>query len=187
VLASLINFGVARMLFTAGRRYRSITLEADAHHVMTDVWTSAGVLLGVGAVRLTGWGWLDPLIALVVAANIVWTGGRLVRRSVRGLMDSALPVEEQAVIKHILAQYQRHGIQYHTLRTRSAAARRFVSVHIVVPGVWTVQQGHEVLERIEAQIRDQLANATILTHLEPLEDPRSWQDTELERTDARQR
>jgi cation diffusion facilitator family transporter len=182
VIASLINFGIARILFTAGRRYHSITLEADAQHLMTDVWTSAGVLLGVGAVSLTGWDWLDPLIALAVAANIVWAGVRLVRRSVLGLMDTALPLEEQAVIKNILDQYQRNGMQYHALRTRSAAARRFVSVHILVPGAWTVQQGHDVLERIEAQIRAQLANATIFTHLEPLEDPVSWQDTELDRT-----
>src|SRR5205823_9722988 len=126
------------------------------------------------------------LIALAVAANIVWTGGRLVRRSVRGLMDTALPVEEQAVIKNILEQYQCDGIQYHALRTRSAAARRFVSVHILVPGAWTVQQGHDLLERIEAQIREQLANATIFTHLEPLEDPVSWQDTGLDRTHAPQ-
>ena len=121
---------------------------------------------------------------LAVAANIVWTGVRLVRRSVLALMDTALPVEERTVITNILEQYQHDGIQYHALRTRSAAARRFVSVHILVPGAWTVQQGHEVLERIEAQIREQLANATIFTHLEPLEDPVSWQDTELDRTPA---
>jgi cation diffusion facilitator family transporter len=184
LMASLINGGIARTLFAAGRRYQSITLEADAQHLMTDVWTSAGVLLGVGAVSLTGWEWLDPLVALAVAANIVWTGVRLVRRSVLALMDTALPVEEQTVITNILDQYQHDGIQYHALRTRSAAARRFVSVHILVPGAWTVQRGHEVLERIEAQIREQLANATILTHLEPLEDPVSWQDTELDRTPA---
>jgi cation diffusion facilitator family transporter len=186
VIASLINFGIARILLTAGRRYHSITLEADAQHLMTDVWTSAGVLLGVGAVYLTGWDRLDPLIALAVAANIVWTGVHLVRRSALGLMDTALPVEEQAVIKNILDQYQHDGMQYHALRTRRAAARRFVSVHILVPGVWTVQQGHDLLERIEAQIRAQLANATIFTHLEPLEDPVSWQDTELDRPNAQQ-
>jgi cation diffusion facilitator family transporter len=184
LMASLINGGIARTLFAAGRRYQSITLEADAQHLMTDVWTSAGVLLGVGAVSLTGWEWLDPLVALAVAANIVWTGVRLVRRSVLALMDTALPVEEQTVITNILDQYQHDGIQYHALRTRRAAARRFVSVHILVPGAWTVQRGHEVLERIEAQIREQLANATILTHLEPFEDPVSWQDTELDRTPA---
>jgi len=183
-VAALINYGIARVLLAAGRRYDSITLEADAHHLLTDVWTSAGVLLGVGAVRLTGWERLDPLIALAVAVNIVWTGVRLVRRSVLGLMDTALPLAEQAVIKNILAQYQREGIEYHALRTRRAAARRFVSVHVLVPGAWTVQRGHDVLEHIEAQIRAQLTNVTVFTHLEPLEDPVSWHDIELDRTNA---
>ena len=187
MMASLINFGIARTLFAAGRRYHSITLEADAQHLMTDVWTSAGVLLGVGAVRLIGWEWLDPIIALAVAGNIVWTGVCLLRRSVRDLMDTALPVEEQTNIKNILDLYRQHGIQYHALRTRRASARRFVSVHILVPGAWTVQRGHDLLERIEAQIRGQFANATVFTHLEPLEDPLSWQDTKIDRSNAPQK
>ena len=182
LIASLVNLGTARVLFGAGRRHRSITLEADAHHLMTDVWTSIGVLLGVGAVSLSGWVWLDPAVALVVATNIVWTGVRLIRRSLSGLMDTALPMEEQTVIKNALDQYRRDGIEYHALRTRSAGARRFASVHVLVPGEWTVQRGHDLLERIEAQIHGQLANATIFTHLEPLEDPASWQDIELDRT-----
>jgi cation diffusion facilitator family transporter len=182
--ASLVNFAVARILFVAGRRHHSITLEADAQHLMTDVWTSAGVLIGVGAVRLTGWQWLDPSIAFAVAANIVWTGVRLVRRSILELMDSALPLEERTIIKNILDQYQYDGIQYHALRSRRAAARRFVSVHILVPGTWTVQRGHDLVECIEARIRGQLANATVLTHLEPIEDPVSWQDTRFDRTET---
>lgn len=186
MIASLINFGIAQTLFTAGGRYHSITLEADAKHLMTDVYTSIGVLLGVGAVRLTGREWLDPIVALAVAANIICTGVHLVRRSVLELMDTALPLEEQAVIKNILDQYQDDRIQYHALRSRRAAARRFVSVHILVPGTWTVQRGHDLLERIEAQIRGQLVNTTILTHLEPLEDPVSWQDTRIDRTNTPQ-
>jgi cation diffusion facilitator family transporter len=181
VIASLINLGIARALFTAGRRYESITLEADAQHLMTDVWTSAGVLLGVGAVSVTGWERLDPIIAIAVAANIVWTGARLIRRSARGLMDAALSLEEQSVIKNILEKYQREGIQYHALRTRRAAARRFVSVHLLVPGSWTVQRGHDLLEHVERQIREQLANVTVFTHLEPIEDPVSWDDVGLDR------
>ena len=184
VLASLINLGTARVLFAAGRQYRSPTLEAGAHHLMTDVWTSAGVLLGVGAVSLTGWQPLDPLLAMLVAVNILRTGIVLLRRAVFGLLDSALPVEEQAIVTDILEQYQSHGMRYHALRTRSAGARRFVSVHILVPGVWTVQQGHDMLERIEAQIRTRLPQTTVFTHLEPLEDPVAWQDIELDRTDA---
>lgn len=184
IIASLINFGIAQTLFAAGRRYHSITLEADAQHLMTDVWTSAGVLLGVGAVRLTGWEWLDPIVALGVAANIVLTGARLVRRSVLDLMDTALPLEEQTIIKNILDQYQHDRVKYHALRSRRAAARRFVSVHILVPGTWTVQQSHDLLERIEAEIRGQLANTTVFTHLEPLEDPVSWLDAGIDRTNT---
>jgi cation diffusion facilitator family transporter len=187
VTASFINFAIARTLFAAGRRYHSITLEADAQHLMTDVWTSAGVLLGVGAVQLTGWARLDPIVALAVAANIVWTGVRLLRRSVLELMDTALPLEEQTIIKNILDQYQHDRIQYHALRTRRASARRFVSVHILVPGAWTVQRGHDLAERIEAQIRGQLANATVFTHVEPLEDPASWQDTDIDRINTARR
>jgi cation diffusion facilitator family transporter len=184
MLASLINLGTARVLFAAGRQYRSPTLEADAHHLMTDVWTSAGVLLGVGAVHVTGWQRLDPLLAMLVAVNILRTGVRLLRQAVFGLLDTALPAEEQTIITGILEQYQAHGMRYHALRTRSAGARRFVSVHILVPGAWTVQQGHDMLEQIEAQIRSHLPQTTVFTHLEPLEDPAAWQDLDLDRTDA---
>jgi cation diffusion facilitator family transporter len=181
LVASLVNLGTASVLFAAGRRYRSITLEADAHHLMTDVWTSVGVLLGVGAVRLTGWGWLDPVVALAVAANIVRMGVRLVHRSFHGLMDVALPVEEQAMIRKVLDRHRHEGIEYHAFRTRRAAARRFVSVHILVPGAWTVQQGHDLLERIEAEVCALLPQTTISTHLEPREDPASWHDVGLDR------
>jgi cation diffusion facilitator family transporter len=184
LVASLVNLGTARVLFAAGRRYQSITLEADAHHLMTDVWTSAGVLLGVGAVRLTGWGWLDPVVALAVAANIVRMGISLVRRSFHGLMDVALPVEEQALIKEVLDRHRHEGIDYHAFRTRRAAARRFVSVHVLVPGAWTVQQGHDLVERIEAEVCALLPHTTISTHLEPREDPASWHDVELDRAAA---
>ena len=128
LIASVINFVVARILLTAGRRHDSITLEADAHHLMTDVWTSIGVLVGVGAVSLTGWTWLDPAVALGVAVNIVWTGVDLLRRSALGLMDTALPAVEQNVIREVLDRYRADGIQYHALRTRRAAARRFISI-----------------------------------------------------------
>lgn len=181
VAASLINLVIAQVLLRAGRRYNSITLEADAHHLMTDVWTSGGVLLGIGAVVLTGWERLDPVIALIVAANIVWAGVSLVRRSALGLMDTALPAEDQAVIQEILESYRRQGLQFHALRTRSAAARRFVSMHVLVPGTWTVQRGHNLLEQIEAELHRKLELTTVFTHLEPLEDTASWQDTTLDR------
>lgn len=180
-IATLINFAVARVLLGAGRRHDSIALEADAHHLMTDVWTSVGVLVGVGGVAITGWQWLDPVIALAVAANILRTGYTLVRRSALGLMDTALPADEQRAVLDILERYRAEGVQYHALRTRRAASRRFIDFHVLVPGAWSVQQGHDLLERIEADIRAQLANTTILTHLEPIEDRASWDDMALDR------
>jgi cation diffusion facilitator family transporter len=167
-VASFINFGVARVLFRVGKRHCSITLEANAQHLMTDVWTSAGVLGAVGAVSLTGWNRLDPIIALIVAANIVWTGVRLMRESISGLMDVAIPARELDIIMKILDHYRSEGVTYHKLRTRRAGARGFVSMDVIVPSHWTIKSGHEVLERIEAEIRQALPNITAFTHLEPL-------------------
>ena len=181
-VASVVNLGVATMLLRAGRRYRSIALEADAHHLMTDVWTSVGVMVGVGAVAATGWNWLDPVIALVVALNVVRIGVGLMRRSALGLLDTAIPETDRAAVMRILAAYAAEGAEYHALRTRQAGTRRFVSVHVLVPGAWTVQRGHDVVEDVEAELRRRVPNATIFTHLEPAEDPRSFADTSLDRT-----
>ena len=164
-----------------GKKYESITLEADARHLMTDVWTSVGVIGGLVAVTLTGWQRLDPVVAIAVALNIVWSGCSLVRRSVLGLLDTALPANERQTIAGILEKYAGEGIQFHALRTRQAAARRFVSVHVLVPGEWTVRQGHQLLERLEFDIRDALREVTVLTHLEPAEDPASFLDIDLDR------
>lgn len=181
--ASLINLLVARILLRAGRQYNSITLEADSRHLMTDVWTSAGVVIGVGAVALTGWKWLDPVIALLVAANIVWSGASLVRRSLSGLLDPALPNEERLKVTTILDEFQQQaGVQWHALRTRSAGSRRFVSFHLLVPDAWTVRQGHDLAEQVEQRIRNTLSTTTVFTHVEPLGDPRAWNDTSLDRT-----
>lgn len=179
--ASLVNLGVGWMLLRAGRRHGSITLEANARHLFTDVWTSAGVIVGVVAVSVTGWQRLDPLIALAIAGNIVWTGTRILRSSVLGLMDTALPQQEQAAIRVVLDRYAAQGIHYHALRTRRAGTRRFVSVHVLVPGEWTVQRGHEMTEQIETDIRASLPNVAVLTHLESLNDPASWRDIHLDR------
>ncbi len=181
VLASLINLFTGWVLLRAGRQHRSITLEADAHHLLTDVWTSAGVLLGLVAVWATGWLWLDPVLALLVAANIVWTGVKLVRRSASGLMDESLPPEQLQTIQGVLAAYEAQGIAFHALLTRQAGARAFVTVHVLVPGHWSVQQGHDQVELIEADIRRALPHVHVLTHLEPIEDPLSLADQELER------
>jgi cation diffusion facilitator family transporter len=185
--ASLINLAVARVLFTAGSRYHSVTLEADAHHLMTDVWTSAGVIVGVGAATATGWTILDPLIAVGVALNVVRTGVDLLRRSMLGLLDTALPEPERRCIGAILDAHTGDGVEFHALRTRQAGARRFVSLHVLVPGEWTVQRGHDYLERLEEEIRGAVPNATVFTHLEPIEDPVSWEDEPLERRKGERR
>ena len=169
VAASLINFAVARTLIKVGKAQKSITLEANAHHLMTDVWTSVGVLAGVGVVSLTGWNRFDPIIATAVALNILWTGFRLIKESVQGLMDTALSPEEQETIRNILQGFTAEGIAFRNMQTRKAASREFVSVDILVPPVWTVEQGHQALSRIEEKIRETLQNATVLTHLEPME------------------
>ena len=183
--ASAINFGVARRLLKAAKEHRSITLEADAHHLMTDVWTSAGVIVGIAAVGITGWHRLDPLIAIAVAANIVFIGAQLLRRSVLGLMDQSLPAAEEQAIKEILSAYERQGVRYHALRTRRAGQRSFVSLHVLVPGAWTVQRGHDLLEEIERDIRKAVADATVFTHLEPADDPAAWEDIGLDRADRK--
>jgi cation diffusion facilitator family transporter len=181
VVASLINLATARILLGVGRQYKSITLEADAHHLLTDVWTSVGVILGVGLVWLTGWLWLDPAIAMLVAVNIVWTGWQLLRRSAAGLMDVSMPAEELATMEALLASYRAQGLDFHALRTRQAGTRAFVILHVLVPGEWTVQQGHDWSERIEADIRRALPHAHVTTHLEPKEDPVSLVDEGLDR------
>lgn len=181
-VASVINGVTALALMRAGKAHRSIALEADAHHLLTDVWTSAGIIVGVGAVSLTGWNWLDPLLALGVAVHILWAGYRLLQRSVHGLMDSALPADEQHAIETVLDRYRANGIGFHALRTRQAGQAAFISLHVLVPGAWTVQAGHDLLEELEADLRAQLPHAHVLTHLEPAEDPRSLQDATLERS-----
>lgn len=181
--ASVINLIAAVILLKAGKRHRSITLEANAHHLMTDVWTSVGVLAGVGLVAVTGWERLDPIVAFIVAGNIIWSGVRIVRESALGLMDTALPTTELEILKKILEPYTQKGVQYHALRTRQSGSRRFASMHILVPDTWTVFDGHQLLEKIEADIRRALPSITVFTHLEPINDPASFEDTNLDRTE----
>ncbi len=178
-VASAINLGVALLLLRVGRTHNSITLEANAHHLLTDVWTSVGVIVGVGLVAMTHWLWLDPVVALLVAANIVWTGVGIVRRSVGGLMDVSLSGQDMAAVRKVLQAHEQNGIQFHALRSRQSGARKFVSVHVLVPGAWTVQRGHEFLDQIEAEIRTALPDAVVFTHLESLDDPASWDDATI--------
>lgn len=180
-VASGVNWMVALFLLRAGKQHNSITLEANAHHLLTDVWTSVGVIAGVGAVALTGWNWLDPVVALVVAANIVVTGFKIVNRSVLGLMDPAVSAEDLAAIQQVLKKYTQERVQFHALRTRQSGQRRFISVHVLVPGDWTVQRGHDLLEEIEDNLRAAVPHSTVFTHLESIDDPASWRDMELER------
>lgn len=181
VAASLVNLGVALVLLRAGKENDSITLVSNARHLLTDVWTSAGVLVGVGAVGLSGLVWLDPLVALLVAANILYTGYRIVRESALGLLDTAWPEADQARLKQILEPYLDHGLEYHALRTRIAGARRFVSFHLLVPGNWTVHESHRLLDQVEFAICREMPGVTVFTHLEPLDDPASWADITLDR------
>ncbi len=176
VLASLLNLGVAVTMRRAGRRYQSAVLVADAEHLLTDVWTSVAVVAGVGAVGLTGWLVLDPLLALLVALNIVYTGVRLMREAMHGLMDPALPPEDSEQLLAALLSVLPSEVQHHAFRTRQAGPRRYVNVHILVPGRWTVLEGHHLLEQVEVALRQAVPGVVVMTHLEPLEDPRSFTD-----------
>ena len=179
IIASAINGGVALILLKAGKRLHSITLRADAHHLLTDVWTSVGVILGLLLVSLTGWLIIDPLIAILVAINIVWTGTKLIQESSSALLDASIPLPERQIIDELLSAYDCQQVQFHAIRTRMAGMRRFISFHVLVPGAWTVQQGHDLCEEIESKICQSLPNMNVLIHLEPLEDPKSWTDQEL--------
>ena len=181
LLASVINLGAARMLIRAGKEEGSLTLVADGHHLMADFWTSLGVVAGVALAWLSGWGPLDSIVALLVAVHIVRTGYSLVRESMGGLMDRALPEGERAAIDSILAGHRGESVEFHALRTRRAGRRAFISVHVLVPGEWTVQEGHDFVEGVESDLRGAVDNATVFTHLEPIEDPASFADTGLDR------
>lgn len=180
-IASVINGLVGWRLMRAAREYRSITLESDAKHLFTDVWTSVGVVGGVLIVSATGWARLDALLAVAVGVNIVFTGIELIKRSIHGLLDAAISDEDIKTLQHVLDKYQRkQGVMTHAIRTRQAGRRRFASMHVLVPGSWTVSRGHELVEQMEDDIRDALPGTTVFTHLEPIEEPESWNDTGLD-------
>ena len=182
LVATLPNLVVALLLKRVGEQRHSVTLVADGKHLMVDVWTSAAVIVGVLLVSITGWQRCDPLIGLAVAVHIVFTGVRLIHDAMQGLMDAGLPEVELEKVRRIFAKYfVSDGVGYHALRTRQAGAWRFLSVHVLVPGEWTVARAHDLIEKIEAEICTELKRITVLTHLEPLEDPTSWEDIELER------
>jgi cation diffusion facilitator family transporter len=184
LLSSVINGVVAQILLHFGRKQQSIVLEADGRHLMTDVWTSAGVLAGLSLVWVTEWAGnpiyqLDPIIALVVAVIIVWTAYDLMRRSFNGLMDHALPEVELAKVREAIQSHLGQGMTYHALRTRQAGSHRFVDFHLLVPGRYTVQHAHSLTEIIENAVRATLPNMEVSVHIEPIEEPASWQDSAL--------
>jgi cation diffusion facilitator family transporter len=181
VVASALNFFVAKVLLEASKKHNSITLEANAKHLLTDVWTSLGVIVAIILVVATGWQILDPIIGLILAVNIVWTGYTLMRESALGLMDTALPIESREQIQTILQEYEAKGVQFHALRTRKSGAHGFVSMHVLVDGDWTVQRGHELLEEIEGRIHLALPNTNVFTHLESIDDEASYKDIYLDR------
>ena len=176
VVASLINGAVAFVLIRAGRRYRSITLRADGRHLLTDVWTSVGVIVGVGLVGLTGWERLDAVVAFAVGVNIIITGVSLVSESVSGLLDKSLSEEDHEVIRAILQRRTDGSVTFHGLQTREAGQQKFMNVHVLVPDEWTVKQGHDYIEDLERELMGRLPELTVLTHLEPISDPTSYED-----------
>lgn len=181
VTGAVINGMLAWFMLRAGKQQRSVALQADARHLFTDVWTTVGVLVGVAFVAITGWYILDPIIALLVTVNIIWTGTRLLHATGLGLLDTTLTKEDREHVEMILNRYRGQGIAFHALRSRQAGSRRFVSFHVLVPGTWTVLKGHRLCEAIELTIRDALPETTVFTHLEPLEDPLSFADQTLDR------
>jgi len=180
--ASLVNLGVALILIKNGKKRHSLILEADGKHLMTDVWTSIGVLAGIGLVKLTGLLVLDPIIAVIVALNIIWTGIQLLRRSGNGLMDTVIPEEEKKMITDFLDTLKDQHIEYHSLMTRQAGQRIFISLHLLVPGSLSVQEGHDKSEFVEEYIENLFEGpVTVTTHIEPVEDPASLNDIDIDR------
>lgn len=178
--ASTANFVVARILLGAGKRHRSAALDADGKHLMTDVMTSVGVLVGLGLVRITNLLWLDPIIAILVAVHILREGARIVYRAGMGLLDTAMAKEDREKLVAVLDGFAPDGASWHALRTREAGARAFVSVHVLVPGAWSLARAHDLAERMEVALRSTHPRLEVLTHLEPIEDPRSYVDPSAE-------
>ncbi len=175
LIASVINGLVAWKLISVGRANRSITLVADGKHLLTDVWTSAGVVVGVLLVALTGWIRLDPVIAFLVGLNIIWTGYHLISQSVDGLMDKTFPDEDNATLVATLQELTTDEVHFHGVRTREAGHQRFITLHMLVPGEWTVQKGHDLAEQVEERLTEKFEHVDIEVHIEPTEDPRSFE------------
>ena len=182
LLASLVNLGVGLMLIHHGKKSKSILLEADGRHLMTDVYTTVGVIAGIIMVMVTGWLIIDPIIAILVALNIIYTGYKLISRSASGLMDATIPEEDLLKITTYLDSLKVQQIEYHSLLTRVAGQRKFISLHLLIPGVWTVKKGHDCADNIEESIIKLFDEpVTVSTHIEPVEDPASMRDIGIDR------
>lgn len=174
-LASVLNLVVGMVLIRAGRRHRSITLVADGKHLLTDVWTTVGVLVGVGLVAVFDWVILDPIVALLVGLNILWTGYQLIHRSVVGLLDATLPPEDVAQVHAVIESFRAaYPVDFHALQTRESGRQRFVYLHLLVPDGWTVKQAHDLSMTIEAELAQRLPGSVTFTHIEPRDDPASY-------------
>jgi cation diffusion facilitator family transporter len=176
VAATTINFITARILLYFSKKHNSITIEADAHHLMTDVWTTIGIIVGIFLVKITGWQALDPIMAILVAISIVYTGIKLIIRSMDGLMDSRLSEKEMILIREVLDRYKSEDLDYHALYTRRASSKQFIRFHLLFPGDFTVHKAHEVTKQIEKEINDLLPYSDVFIHVEPLNDPDSFDD-----------
>jgi cation diffusion facilitator family transporter len=169
-LATAVNLFVGLLLLRVGKKHHSLILEADGHHLMTDVWTSVGVIIGVGLVNLTGWLRLDPIVAILVAVNIIWTGYGLIKRSVLGLMDTAVAPDIQFIAEEVLQKYaETEGITYENFRSRQSGMKKFFYVDMQFPNDWSIHHVHEIADKIEVEIVEKIPNSTVFSHLEPFD------------------
>lgn len=180
VAATVLNGAVAVILLRAGRRYRSMTLEADGKHLLTDVWTTVGVIVGVFLVAVTGWLPLDSIVAILVAVNIIVVGARLIWRSGDGLLDAALLAVDLTTVNDVLDRFRTDEVAFHDVRTRESGHERYVQMHMLVPGVWSVDRAHDVAERVEDELHAALDHLRVSIHIEPIEDPRAYESWRLD-------
>jgi cation diffusion facilitator family transporter len=183
VLATLVNVATGLLLLRVGKQEHSDALQADGHHLLSDVWSSVGVLAGLGLVAVSGWAWLDPLVAVSVALLVGATGISILRGAARGLVDESLPRDELERIQQVLTECSaKEGASFHALRTRRSGRRRFISLHVLVPGEWTIARGHELCESLERRIEALFPITTAMTHLEPIDHQDSLNDQYLDRS-----
>jgi cation diffusion facilitator family transporter len=176
IFATLINFGTALILLHYGRKHNSITLEADGHHLMTDVYTTVGIVTGIFLVKLTNWQLLDPIMAIVVAVSILYTGIKLIVRSTDGLMDQKLSEKDMILIKEILDKHKAQGVDYHALYTRQSSSKQFITFHLLFSGDITLSEAHEISKAVEIEITEKIPNSDIFIHMEPMNDPDAYDD-----------